>query len=362
MLRILLLLLLVLHGLIHLMGLARAYGKDVQGLSARIPRGQGLLWGAAALLFVLAAVGMWRHSDRWWMWALSAVVLSQVLIVLHWHDARFGTVANVLVLAAVVLGIAVKGFRDTYRSAIDQAVREALAQPVHIVTEEDLAPLPAPVQRFLRAADAVGRPRPRVLRMGLAGELRGLDGPWFPFTSEQVNTFHEPARHFWIDATAKGLPTKGYHWYTQGHAFMRIKPLGLFTAVDLSGPEMDVSETVTWFNDLCLFAPGALIDPRMRWEAIDDRNARVTFTHGNSTITTQLVFDAEDRLVDFISDDRYCRMPGDKLERHRFTTPARDHRVIDGIRVPGYGEGVWHLPEGPFAYGRFHLRACAYDR
>ena len=95
---------------------------------------------------------------------------------------------------------------------------------------------------------------------------------------------------------------------------------------------------------------------------LTDQNACVTFTQGNRTITTQLVFNAEDRLVDFISDDRYCRMPGDKLARHRFTTPARDHRVIDGMRVPGYGDGFWYLPEGPYAYGRFHLRTCAYDR
>jgi hypothetical protein len=254
------------------------------------------------------------------MWALSALVLSQVLIILHWHEARFGTVANVVVLVAVVLGIAVMRFRDTYRAAVREAVPEALAKPrQRPITDND-------------------------------------------FSSEQVNTFHRPARHFWIDASMKGLPTKGYHGYAQGHAFMRIKPLGVIPAVDLSGPEMDVSETVTWFNDLCLFAPGALIDPRMTWEPIDDHNARVTFTHGAITITTQLVFDAEDRLVDFISDDRYGRMPNGRLERLRSTTPASDHRVFDGVRVPGYGEGVWHLPEGPFAYGRFHVRSVAYDR
>jgi hypothetical protein len=271
-------------------------------------------------------------------------------------------VANVVVLVAVVLGIAVMRFRDTYRAAVREAVPEALAKPQRPITDNDLLPLPAPVQRYLLASGAVGRPRPQVLRMVLEGELRGLDGPWFPFSSEQVNTFHRPARHFWIDASMKGQPTKGYHGYAQGHAFMRIKPLGVIPAVDLSGPEMDVSETVTWFNDLCLFAPGALIDPRMTWEPIDDHNARVTFTHGAITITTQLVFDAEDRLVDFISDDRYCRMQDGRLERLRSTTPASDHRVFDGVRVPGYGEGVWHLPEGPFTYGRFHVRSVAYDR
>jgi hypothetical protein len=49
MLRILLFVVLVIHGLIHLMGVARAYGVELQGLTARIPRGQSVLWGAAVL-------------------------------------------------------------------------------------------------------------------------------------------------------------------------------------------------------------------------------------------------------------------------------------------------------------------------
>ena len=48
-----------------------------------------------------------------------------------------------------------------------------------------------------------------------------------PFTSVQTNSFDEPARFFWIDATMKGLPTKGLHAYENGKATMLIKVLGV---------------------------------------------------------------------------------------------------------------------------------------
>jgi len=131
--------------------------------------------------------------------------------------------------------------------------------------------------------------------------------------------------------------------------------------VENSGREMDQAETVTWFNDLCLFAPGALVDPRITWTGSDDRSAIATFTHKDITIAARLVFDAQDLLVDFISDDRYIVAPPKPPEKRTFRTPASAHRRMNGMLLPGYGEALWELPSGPFTYGRFTLTALAYD-
>jgi hypothetical protein len=299
-------------------------------------------------------------SDRWWMPAAVAVVLSQVLIVVQWHDARFGTIANVLLLIAVIAGAGVWSFRTQYTAAVVRTVERTKALPEHPITEKELAPLPQPVQRFLRAAGVVGTNEPRNMRIVFEGSLRGFDGPWMPFTTVQTNSFDEPARFFWIDATMKGLPTKGLHAYENGTATMLIKAMGLVPVMEAQGAEMDTAETVTWFNDLCLFAPGALLDPRITWSPVDEHSAKATFSHRGITISAVLVFDAADRLVDFISDDRFALVDG-KPKKMRFSTPAREHRLINGLLLPGYGEAVWHLPEGPFIYGRFTVRSIVYD-
>ncbi len=232
--------------------------------------------------------------------------------------------------------------------------------PKALITEADLAALPDPVQRYVRASGAVGTSRPHNMRIVFEGAIRKPDGPWLPFTTTQVNTFDIPSRYFWMDAVMMGLPTKGLHAYENGHATMRIKLAGLLPVMSFAGPELDTAETVTWFNDMCLFAPGALVDPRITWQPIDGRSAQATFHHEGITARATLVFDQQDRLVDFLSDDRYAmsEKPPRKL---RFETPVRDHRTVGGVLVPGYGETVWHMPEGPFTYGRFTLKEIAYN-
>jgi hypothetical protein len=74
--------------------------------------------------------------------------------------------------------------------------------------------------------------------------------------------------------------------------------------------------------------------------AVDAQRARLTFTHHDLHLTAELVIDAAHRLMDLISDQR----------------------VIGGVRVPGYGEGVWQLPDGPIVYGRFHVSHIAHDQ
>ncbi len=361
MLRFLLAAFLLLHAAIHFAGFAKAWGlAEVPALASPISRTVGLFWGIAGSLFAVSVVLLSMGNGRWWMWAAIAILISQTLIVQNWHDARFGTIANVLALLAVIAGAGVWSFRGQYTAAVERTVENTRALPEHIISERDLAHLPGSVQGYLRESGVVGTVRPRSMRITFEGGIRSFDGPWMPFTSVQTNRFDEPARFFWIDATMKGLPTKGLHAYENGKATMLIKLLGVVPVMEAQGPEMDQAETVTWFNDLCIYAPGALVDQRISWEAVDEHSAKATFTNDGRSISAILLFDEEYRLVDFISDDRYAMADGE-AKPLRFSTPLRDHRSMDGLMLPGHGEAVWHRPDGPFVYGTFDLRSISYD-
>lgn len=47
---------------------------------------------------------------RWWLPALVGATLSQALVFTAWSDAKYGTLANVVVLAAVISTVAGRGF------------------------------------------------------------------------------------------------------------------------------------------------------------------------------------------------------------------------------------------------------------
>lgn len=346
------------HGLIHLLGFAKAYRfADLPGLTHPISRRTGLLWAATTLLFVLAIALLLLQKEAWWLVALLAAVLSQVLIAAVWKDAKAGTLVNVLVLLIAVLAFGNWRFEKAYRSDVASRL-EAAPGTSNIITEADLAPLPGPVQRYLRYTGVLNKPRVQNFRVTFEGAMRQRGKNWFPFTSEQYNFLDHPTRLFFMKGKIFGVSVPGYHAYRNGEASMDIKLFGLFPAVSESGPALNKAETVTLFNDLCLLAPAALIDKRIAWQLLNDTAAKATFTVAGHSISATLLFNAQGQLVNFISDDRY-EVNAKKFLR--FSTPVRDYRRFNGYNLPAYGEAVWHYPDGEFVYGKFWLKDVQYN-
>ena len=114
---------------------------------------------------------------------------------------------------------------------------------------------------------------------------------------------------------------------------------------------MDRAETVTLFNDLCLFAPWALADADVDWEMIDAHTVRAHFTLGVNAVSAILTFNDVGELVDFVSDDRLAAArDGRSFQPLRWSTPVAEYRQFGPLRVMSRGQGLWHPPEGPFAY------------
>jgi hypothetical protein len=116
MLGIVFLVILCAHGLIHLLGFAKAFGlAELPQLTQAISRPWGVSWLAAGALMLIAAV-MRPLAPRWW-WVVGAVavVASQVVIVASWSDARFGTLANLVVLLGGDLGMRAPGTVEPVR-------------------------------------------------------------------------------------------------------------------------------------------------------------------------------------------------------------------------------------------------------
>jgi hypothetical protein len=104
----------VAHGLIHLLGAAKGLGwADATQLKEPVSPLLGVTWLAAATLVVVTGVLM-AGAVRWW-WFLGAVaaLVSQGVIFTSWSDAKVGTVANVILLVAVTFGYASRGSTNT---------------------------------------------------------------------------------------------------------------------------------------------------------------------------------------------------------------------------------------------------------
>lgn len=363
--RFLFFLVITLHGLIHLMGFAKAFQfAEISQLTQPPSRTAGVLWLLCALTFTVAGGLLLFKQASWWWIALPAAILSQILIFLFWGDAKFGTVANLIILLPVIAA-ALEARPGSYSNRYNAAVREGLARRAEmpLVTEADLSDLPAPVQKYLRITGAVGKPRVRNFRAVFTGDFRtGPKSPWMVFRSEQHNFLDQPTRLFLMKAAMYGLPLEGLHVFRGDSATMQIKVASLLQVVDAKGPEMNQGETVTLFNDMCVLAPAALIDKdSIQWEAAGSLAARASFTHMGNTIHARLSFNQEGELTGFVSNGRLMSNDGKIFKSYPWSTPVRSYRAFDGRKVASYGEVVWHTPDGEFTYGKFNLAEIEYN-
>ncbi len=368
-LRWLVLVVLACHGLIHLLGAAKGFGlADISQLTKPIGVLGGVLWLLAAALVLAAAMLLAVERPSWW-WAiaLGAAVVSQVAIATSWHDARAGTIVNLILVLAAGYCFAAEGpssFHVQYRERATLALADLDPSPA-VLEEEDLVDLPRPLAAYIRRSGAVGQPRVLAFHADFHGRIRsGPNAAWMPFTGQQVNTYGpRPQRIFLMDATRSGLPVTVLHVFVDTTATMRVKLLSLFTVVDAAGPEMNRGETVTVFNDLVVMAPGAIVDAPVTWTAVDPLHVRGEFTDGDQTISAVLSFNADHDLVDFVSNDRTrASADGKTFTRQRWSTPLTGHHDSDGHRVFAFGQGVWTSghPEEPFTYLELRLDDISY--
>jgi hypothetical protein len=229
-----------------------------------------------------------------------------------------------------------------------------------IVTEDDLKPLPAAVQRYFRFMGAVGKPRVWSLHVAFDGRFkRGADSDWLPCETVQYNSRDELARLFYMTLRVGFIPMLGRDTYLRGKGRMLGKVLDLFTVVDGSGTEFDIGELVTYLNDAILMAPSMLLDSAVTWTAIDDRSFDVALTDRGTTVTARVFLDERGAPVDFSTTDRFMDDPAQpgKYKRARWTTPVEGWQEVGGRMVPITGRATWFPDDAPpLTYAEFTLK------
>lgn len=356
--------LVLVHGAIHLLGFVQAFGLAKATLHAAIGRPLGVVWLIVGIGFLASAALLFTDSKTWAYVALPTVIASQALIVSTWSEAWFGTIANVIVLAAIVVSFldrSPNSLRSTYQRELQRSFADRT--PTAALQEADLATLPPLIAAYVRRTGAVGRPRIHDVHVTWRAQMRrSPDGQWMELGAEQYDLLDgDPVRLFFMEGKMYGLPFVGLHRYAAGEATMRVHIASALPIVDGKGSEMNQSETVTLFNDICMLAPAALVDANVRWETLDAHRVRGTFTNAGSTISAELTFDDAGDLVGFVSRDRYESADGKTYRSYPWSTPLSDYRDFGGVRIASRGDALWLRPEGAFVYGRFVVESVDYN-
>jgi hypothetical protein len=353
----------LIHGLIHFMGFAKAFNyATITQLTKEITKTTGVVWLSTGLLFLICLALYLLKKDSWAYFAVIAVILSQLLILNNWQDARFGTIANVLILVVTIIGFFEIKFKNEYRNEVKIGLEDSKNRLNANLTEADISLLPVLVQNYIRYTKCLDKPKVNNFKINFSGKIRNREkGVWMPLLSEQYNFIPTPTRLFFLDATMNYLPVAGFHCFKNGVAFMDIRLLSIFKVEYQSGAVMDTSETVTFFNDMCCMAPATLIDKRIQWSEANNNKVKATFTNNNITIAAWLYFNEKSELVNFVSEDRSAVEKDGTIAKHKWSTPLRDYKHINGYLLASYAETIYSYSDGDFTYATFTLKDIGYN-
>jgi hypothetical protein len=213
--------------------------------------------------------------------------------------------------------------------------------------------LPAPVQRFYRAA--YGDSIPVVESAVFQG--RATIRPFFniplPARFVFVHNAGKEYRHY-IEATWFGLPIlKVNEGYVDGASFFEA-PIGKIydDAATNQAANLAVWAEAGWFPSIWL------TDERVRWEAVDDRTALLFVPFEDKMENFVVRFNPETGMIDNMEVMRY-RDSGDQARKILWITTTDEGPKIEGTNISSVGSATWLDQGKPWA--TFKLEEAHYN-
>lgn len=226
---------------------------------------------------------------------------------------------------------------------------------------DDVADLPAPVQRYFETVLQTGQSYVEQVRLDQEGEFRlgAADTPWRPFTANQIYAVSPPG-YVW-DGEISFPPfatVRVVDAYVAGEGLLRAN---LYGAIPLASagpdPRMNEAELQRYLSETPWFPTALLPAAGVTWEEVDDRTARATVDDRDATATAVFHFD-EKGYVRRLTADRY-RQDIDAVAPWIGHYTAYEER--DGMQVPTEAEVAWDTPDGEVPYWRGTITGIAYQ-
>lgn len=269
-----------------------------------------------------------------------------------------------LLVILVILVFMSQGMGREYRKSVKRYLELNDEKKEGVLTLDDIRHLPEPVQKYLMYVGVIGKEKVNNFKLSADCKMQMNGSGWVKGSFEQYNFYGgHLARLFYMRLDMFGFPSvRGLHSYTDEKASFLVKVLGLVPVVDVKGEEMRISDTATLFNDMCLFAPAALIDPRIQWESVNDYTAKAVFETNYCTISALLFFNEQGELVNFTTEDRYDVKGDGSSKKLKWSTPVKGYKEINGLKLASEVEAIWDYPEGPHCYLKMtDLRSIEYN-
>lgn len=353
---------LVMHASIHLMGFAKAFQlAEIQELTKSISKPIGILWLVVALMFVFSAVLFLTKKNWWFVIAFISVIISQILIIIFWKDAKFGTIANSIVLLVSIAAFGNYQFNNMVQKESEQLLQNIHVENLPIISKNDITQLPEIAQKWMEISGVLGKEKVVSVRLKQIGEMRTKpNSKWMHFTANQYFNLKNPG-FIWI-TKVDAMPIikmVGRDKFENGKGAMLIKLASLIPVVNESeNIKINQGAMVRYLAEICWF-PSAALNKYITWEAIDKNTAKATFTIANNSVSGVFLFSNDGNLISFEAARYYGGKNDSKLKK--WCVIINDYKTFNGIKIPNKNSVIWKLKEGNFTWLNLEITQIAYN-
>ncbi|PQJ80949.1 hypothetical protein BTO18_07290 [Polaribacter porphyrae] len=345
--RIALIILIVIHGILHLFEFFKALG--ISEFNA-ISKAHGIFWFFTFILFTISVILILIHSNYWLLSGFLAVIISEVLILNYWSDAKFGTIANIIILIAIIIGYSSFNFKQKVKTEKISLFEGAQAKNQDIITDGEWIGLPPIVQKWLTKSGLIGKQRVSnvYLVQKLQLKLKPEQANWNKGMTEQYFTVDPPAFNWNIKTEMNPLLNiVGRDKFVDGKGEMIIKLLSLIPVAGANNNEKVNQATLQRYLAEIVWFPSAALSKYIKWETIDDYSARATMEFKGTKGAGVFHFDQNGNFEKFVAM-RY--QDSNAIKPTEWTVISTRTEERNGIKIPIECEASWKLEKGKWTW------------
>ncbi len=363
MIRIIFTTLIAIHGLIHILGFVKAFNYAViKELILPISRQQGLLWLLTFIVFITTSILFMTRNELWWITAAIAVLISQILVIIFWQDAKFGSIPNALILLVSILALAEFSFDRGVSNEIERMLSRSVDKAKSPLTAEKITPLPDPVQRWIKNTGVLAKNRIRTVRLEQRAQIKMNPDQqdWTEAFAVQYFTTDPPAFIWKVDMQMMPLVSiSGRDRFMDGKGGMLIKVFSLVPVVNSSDNEKINMGTLQRYLAEIVWFPSAAVGPFITWENIDAFSAKASMTYLGTTGSGIFHFDENGDFLSF-NTERYMGSE-DNAQLREWIITARENKIMNGVKIPVKMNIAWNLDGGVWTWLKLEITRIEYN-
>lgn len=350
------------HGAIHVLGFFKAFSiAEIRELTLPVSKLQGVAWLIVGLLFVIYLISYLSQNQFSWLAGLIAVIISQLLIIYFWKDAKFGTLPNILILVLSIISFGHYTFSKLVQQETMTIINRIDLSSVKIISENDIKRLPQPVKKWLMNSGAMGRPYITVGKVIQQAELKMKPEQknWFHANAIQYSTIDIPAFIWSVDVKMNALLNfTGRDKFVDGKGEMLIKLNSIINIVNERGDKLNEGSIQRYLGEMVWF-PSMALSEFISWEQINDTTAKATMNYKGTTGTGTFYFNTDG---DFCKFSALRFLGNDKdSRRYEWILLVEEQKIFEGIRVPSKMTATWKLDEGDWTWLKLEIIDIKYN-